>query len=154
MKLKKGITGFSNQWEREAIPAIDEKLLKDCVHQINHFTSYKLVNLQNPGTSSNYYKISYKHQHVKEQITIVINGCYPYFTGVNAHNDWLSLHFVPLPKEVTEKLEEAGFIYLTPEFLNSIFDNKDLDELSESEIEQITYWKSKTFGEVIFNGYD
>jgi hypothetical protein len=154
MKLKKGITGFYNQRDKETTPAIDENLLKDRVHQITYSTGYKLANLQKPKTSSNYYKICYKQRQSDKHITVVINAHYPYFAGINPDNDWMNLQFVSLPTEIKGKLEEAGFIYLTPEFLNSLFDNKDIEELSESEIEQITYWKSKTFGEVIFNGYD
>ncbi|MDO1446865.1 hypothetical protein Q0590_11410 [Rhodocytophaga aerolata] len=153
MKLKKGITGFYNH-AHDTIPKLDRKSLKDCAYNCTYSTDYRLEKILNPDQTSNYYRMSYKHCRSNEKIDVVVNSHYPYFAGINPESSWMNLEFVSLPKEISQAFEEAGFIYLTPQVLTAQFDKKDLEELSQNELQQIVYWKSKTFGEVIYNGYD
>jgi hypothetical protein len=62
--------------------------------------------------------------------------------------------FVPLPEEIQQHFEQAGFTYLAPEVLALTYGKADIAELSGRELQQIRYWKSYTLGEIIFNGYD
>jgi hypothetical protein len=154
MKLKKGITGFYHRTEEETIQKLDRKSLKECAYTCDYSTNYRLKKLLNPDQTSNYYRISYKHAKKDVKIDVVVNSHYPYFAGIKPESSWMNLNFISLPEEIRQKFEEEGFIYLAPQVLSAHFDKNDLDELSESELQQIAYWKSRTFGEVIFNGYD
>jgi hypothetical protein len=153
MKLKKGITGFWDNTDKQPIPQIDEKKLKASAYAVNTSTKYKLMKILNPESSSNYYRLVFANIHISEQIDLVVNKQYAFYAGVTPDCTWMQLRFVGVPEEI-RRVFDTEFEYLNPDFLNSSFTIEGLKELSDNEKQQIQYWKSNTYGDVIFNGYD
>jgi hypothetical protein len=153
MKFKKGITGFWAIVEKHPIPQIDEKKLKECAYMADFSTEFKLEDILTPDPVINYYKIFYRNRRTNEAVALVVNSHYPYYAAITIDSSWMQLTFVDLP-DILKQLFDIEFEYLSVALLNSEFTKSDMSELFTDEIRQINYWKSKTYGEVIFNGYD
>ena len=153
MKLLKGITGFRKVYEVENPTQIDEKKLKEFAHQCGNVTKFRLEEILRPNTSSNYYRLIYQHKITGQRIDLAINCQFPLYTGISSNSQWMQIRFVDLPAEIRTYFD-PNFTFLEPEWLTTEFADEDLIELSEAEVDQIKYWESKTYGEVIFNGYD
>ena len=153
MKLQKGITGFRKANGDQDYAQIDENELKKHAYHCGNLTEFRLEEILCPDASSNYFRLIYKHKITKQRIDIVINNQYPFYAGISSDSKWMQLQFVDLPQEIRMCLDEK-FTYLNPKLLTTEFSDEDLTELSATEVDQIEYWDSKTYGEVIFNGYD
>ncbi len=145
MKLQQGVTGF------DASTSLEFQDLDGVVSRVKQLKQFKVLFFLEPSPGNNFYRIGIEgFSGVK--IEVLVNAIYPLFCGVK---DGASLEkeFLELPEEVKVKFQKR-YSYLTPEYLNSCFTATDIDVLSNVEKEQVSYWGSKTFGEVIFNCFD
>ena len=153
MKLKKGITGFGSAKELLIKPFVDIALFKSSLYPIEYTGQFKIMDFKDTEINTNYSRVAIKDKLSNNDFDILVNNYYPYYCGVTSHSAWMNFTFIDLPNEIRNCLDE-NFEYLTTTDLNLRVDDENLSELSEPELKQIKYWKSKTFGEIIFNGYD
>jgi hypothetical protein len=66
----------------------------------------------------------------------------------------MKLQFINLPEDFIEQIHNNEVIILNKEFLEQDMPEEELKLLDKNEIKQIQYWKSKKYGEILFNGYD
>lgn len=151
MKLRKNITGFADLADKQS--KVELKEIKSAIFSIEITKAYKISEIKEPGQSSNYFTVTLTDLRTNDTMGILINGQYPCYCGVTGDSSWMNLKFIELPLAVRNCMDKK-FKYLTPTELYLTVDRNDLKELSESELRQINYWKSKTLGEIIFNGYD
>ncbi len=151
MILPKGITGFAKPSKDEK-SLLTKEILSQLIKNIKHNSFIEFIRFQEIEASTNYYKLTLS-QYNKE-IKILINGIFPLYCGVKNYN-WQELEFIHLSDKIISLFPEP-FNYLKPCILEkNIFQKEEyLANLDKYELKQIKYWKSKTFGEVIFNGYD
>lgn len=151
MKLQRGITGFVQH--DMTPPKLIKSNIQKLAYNLSNSTSYELKEMIDPKPSSNYYQLIFEHRQKDKKIKMVINSQYPFYAGMTTDSTWMNSEFIDLPVEIKD-LFDQNFTYLNPEYLNKEFSRCDLVDLSKDEIDQIMYWNSKKFGEVIFNRYD
>ena len=74
--------------------------------------------------------------------------------GVTTESAWMDLQFIDLPNDFIELVEDEKIIILDKNKLETKVSSHEMEKLDKKEIYQIKYWGSKTYGEIIFNGYD
>lgn len=153
MQLKKGITGFWHINETSPAPYVDLGLVKLQVYAIEYTGEYKIAEIKDQEIANNYYRIVVYDKQSHPVFDILVNACYPYYCGITAESQWMQLEFIDLPFEIRQALD-PHFVYLLPADLLKKVTPEDLGELSDAELGEIKYWKSNTFGAIIFNGYD
>lgn len=153
MKLEKGITGFWKEGKDRFPTQIDEKKMKECAYRCDRSTNFKLKKILNPDSTSNYYKLLFINKTTLQELNVIINSSNPFYAGLISDSKWMNLKFIDLPSEIKACFDQH-FTYLDPISLAEKLTTEDLSSLSQSEANQIRYWDSKTYGEVIFNGYD
>jgi hypothetical protein len=153
MKLKRGITGFWHIDDKTSIPFLNITFIKAKMHQIEYSGLYKIIDFKDTEASNNYFRISLTDKLAKQNIDILVNAHYPYYCGVTTNSECMNNNFINLPESIRQCLD-SDFTYLDPINLNLKVTNEDLTELGSAELAEIKYWKSKTFGEIIFNSYD
>ncbi len=149
IELPKGITGLSKP--NIESPLILPKTLDNLLLKFKEKNYLKTIVIP-PSASRNYYTLKIIHRHKLKKYIILINSIYSYYCRVEK-DEWMNLHFKELNEKITS-IFGSSFQYLPPKTLNSKFDTKDLINLSKEELNAIKYWKSKTIGQIIFNGYD
>ncbi len=151
MILKKNVTGFFDQSDTPT--KVDLEEIKSIVYALEFTKIYKIKEFKEPEQNRNYFKITLLNLTTNDNVCILINGQYPYYCGVICGRNWMNNTFIELPSTLRNCLD-TKFDFFTPADLNAVVNTIDLKELSNAELKQIQYWKSKTFGEIIFNGYD
>ncbi len=153
MKLQKGITGFRSYNCDDVLPSIAEHQIKSSVYSIEYEGKFKIVAFQFPNAGNNFYRVKLHEVHRNNNFDLLFNRIYPYYCAVTNKSIEFGLEFVSLTNEI-QKLIGSDFNYIDPDILNKRVSSVDITELNSAEIKQIEYWKSKSFGEIIFNGYD
>ena len=153
MKLPKGITGFgylSPQHSAGFITKVEQKLAA--------ISRCRILEVHPPQPSNNYYSIDFEYfsKQQKEPLlfSLLVNAVYKRYALIDTRkSEWMQLHFVNPPMEISQKL---GFLLeaFTLEQLKLPIEQLNLSELAPQELNQINYWKSKTLGSIVFNGYD
>nr|WP_294937880.1 hypothetical protein [uncultured Flavobacterium sp.] len=146
MKLKIGITGIDSQTH------VEENLINEFAKNINSTFVYTVFKLDNSKIDSNYYRLKIINGITNQKFDILINSHYEYYCGINEESTWMKIEFIELPENLISSV--VDFEYLNPIQLSLEIQNQDLSQLTKFELKQIKYWNSKTFGEIIFNGYD
>ncbi len=150
--LKKGITGF---FKKENIKKHTEIQIKDFIKNIK-FPYILIGEIESPNHSSNYYRFTILKQNKNEKFDLLINSCFWIIAGIKSESSWMNLDFIDIDSNLSEQLtnQNAELQILNKELLDSIIPEEEINILDKSEIDQIIYWKSETYGEIIFNGYD
>lgn len=148
--LKKGITGFNTE------ATITEKQVKTFLNRITYPFDVDYNNIQAPNTSSNYWRVPYFDSSENEHFDLLINSTLWYLAIVSKKSSWMNLDFLNFSPDMYHQIRSIGGpeMLMQKQILDRDIEPQDLEELDKSEIEQITYWKSRTIGEVMFNGYD
>ncbi|MED4697186.1 hypothetical protein [Peribacillus frigoritolerans] len=157
MEFPKGVTGFYNE-KHNMPPTIDRKQFKQQCFSIIKRNNGKVLEFIEPQFPTNFLnvevKVFNKHLH------ILLNEHYP-FLAFASFVDFENIKFIDEP----ELLKQFSPFYrvLSMEELNKPLYIKDStgkiilvndNELNSTELEQIAYWKPKSYGEVIFNFWD
>ena len=153
MKLQNGITGFWTPGQDIPPPEIDLTRLQRLVSTLNDSGEYVLVGLADEQQSQNYVRYQFINAEGNQRFDMLVNVHYPVYCGVAENSSWMNLTFLELSEHFRSYFEPE-FQYLNPQYLSTSFSQSDLSELNRTEVEQIKYWKSKTFGDIVFNGYD
>ncbi|WHY01458.1 hypothetical protein [Neobacillus sp. DY30] len=95
----------------------------------------------------NYYSVEYTLRG--ESYFVLLNHHYPFLAFSSTMED---ITFIDVP--VMTAKYQSYYKVLTKEFLETPLASEHLSALSQAEIEQISYWKPSTVGEVIFNNWD
>ncbi len=153
MKLKKGITGFWNLIHDKPAPSINQSTFLSSVNEINKSSDYHITAVLDVQVSNNFFTLKIVNKIKNLKFSILINAQYPYYCGVTAESSWMNLNFIDLESKIRVYFDKK-FDYLSPNQLNKNVVLTDLKDLSPTEIDQINYWNSESFGQIIFNGYD
>lgn len=146
MLLKKGVTGFGNT----SSLTIDE--VKTVLKNIRY--PYIPLKITEPQANSNYFCIEIENKIDELKFNMLINSKYYIIAGITTESEWLDLHFIDFPSDFTEQIKNDNIIIMDKNESETKVPNNELEILDKKEIEQIKYWKSETYGEIIFNGYD
>lgn len=147
--LKRGITGFSSPNDNLEI----KDLVTEVIRDLKFDRDFKVIEFIEVSQSCNYFRIKCESLANGDQMDIVINLNYPIYGGITKESSWMKLSFIELP-DLLRKYFDENFKYLSKETLEVVVNEFDLVYLDEVERNQIKYWESKTFGDIIFNGYD
>jgi rRNA processing protein Gar1 len=144
MILRNGITGFGSV---EKITEINNILGK-----IKY--PYIYFDIIDPQVNNNYFTITIENKIDNKKFKLLINNTYYIIAGVTIESMWMELEFINLPNDFIEQLRDNKNIILDKNILEKEVSNEEIKILDKDEINQINYWKSKMYGEIIFNGYD
>ncbi len=150
MKLPNGITGFYDL-KVNPPPQVDGKQFKQLCFDIASRNNGKVIDFITPQYPSNFY---YAHvEIVGNQFYILLNEHYPYLAFASVV-EFGNVKFINRPV----LCEELSFFYrvIGKDELNVHFNQNLLKqtELNSVELEQISYWKPETVGQIIFNYWD
>lgn len=150
--LKLGITGFNKpkNIQQHSINAM-ENLLKNI--------KYPFVNnseIQLPNNNTNYFRIAFINQIENSKFDVLINQYYWIMCGVKTDSEWMNLQFLELDNQFKNQIQnfEPKIQILDVVTLNHEIEETEKANLGKTEIEQMEYWNSKTYGEIVFNGFD
>lgn len=150
MKLPNGVTGFYNS-EANKPPNVDEKQFKKLCFDIVSRSGGKVIDLTTPQSSANFYYAQV--EILRNQFYILLNKHYPYLTFASAV-EFGDIKFIDHP-----------FLYEQFSLFYQVISTKELNnpvnhilmknaELNSAELEQVSYWKPETLGQIIFNYWD
>ena len=103
---------------------------------------------------TNYFSIDIINKKTGIDFKLLINGIYFIMAGVTTKSKWMELIFIDLPEDFIKQTKNDEIIFLNKSILNTCVPTNEIEVLKREEKEQIKYWGSKTYGEIIFNGYD
>jgi hypothetical protein len=146
MVLRKGITGFCN-----SLPLKNSE-----INNILTYIEYPYIysNIIEPQINNNYYVVNIQNKINGLKFKLLINGIYYVIAGVAMESKWMELEFINLPADFIGWFRNTEIMILNKEILETEAPEEEIKTLEKNEINQINYWKSKTYGEIIFNGYD
>jgi hypothetical protein len=144
--LKLGITGFGQ------IPSLTITEIKNVINKIKY--PYICQNITEPQINNNYFSADVRNTFNGRSFKLLINDCYYFIAGITMENRWMELNFIDLPDDFICQIKNDAIVILNKNILDKNVPNNELKILGKEEIKQINYWKSKTYGEIIFNGYD
>lgn len=154
MRLRKGITGFWGSGGKEGpIAEIDLKETHSTFLSLNGSDGFVLKGVDDDQYSQNYVRYKLIQPMKDYKFDVLVNTHYPVYCGVTEDSSWMNLKFIEFDLAL-RKIFEPKLEFLSPQYLNSEVNENDLVSLSSAERSEIEFWKSKTFGEIIFNGYD
>ncbi len=153
MKLKKGITGFWHLTNDIPAPSIAISTIKSLLAQLEADSNYVVTAITDVEINNNYFTIGIVDRAKNLKFNILVNAQYPYYCGTTSESSWMNLSFIDLDYGIRFFFDKE-LEYVSPTQLNKEYATNDLKDLSQTEIEQIDYWGSKSFGEIMFNGYD
>lgn len=146
LNLPLGITGYRSLKEEE-LPITDgTEFIQHCYAIIR-----QLGGKVKSTTEENFYRNFYtvKYDYHGEINFVLLNKHYPFLAFASSID---SLTFLDFPDMAATF--NVFYTVLSKEILNRALTADHLSTLSKAELEQITYWKPETIGEVIFNNWD
>ncbi|MEI5906647.1 hypothetical protein WAK64_06200 [Bacillus spongiae] len=150
MKLSNGVTGFYNS-EVNTLPQVDGKQFKQLCFDVISRNNGKVVDFITPQYPTNFY---YAHVEIEDnQFYILLNEHFPYLAFASIV-EFGNIKFINKPV-LYEKFSSLYRVIGTGE-LNAPL-TQDLlkqTELNSVELEQISYWRPETVGQIIFNYWD
>ncbi len=144
--LTKGITGFGT------IPPLTMEDVKGILKNIQY--PYTCTNIVAPQTSNNYYCIDVCDKRNEHYFKLLINSCFRIVAGITAESEWMNLDFINLPNDLIEQISGSDTVIMDKRKLQAKVPKEELALLDKTEMEQVKYWQSKTYGAIIFNCYD
>ena len=152
--LKRGITGFDKPIEIKEHSEQEIKEFLKCISiPYNYIKTYKI---ESPHESSNYFRISMINQIKNDRFDILLNTYYWVISSVKIESNWMNLEFLEFDNLLKNQIMNVkpNIEILNVDILNQNASEIEKENLGKTEINQIEYWNSKTYGEIIFNGYD
>ncbi|MCM3667250.1 hypothetical protein M3204_22900 [Mesobacillus subterraneus] len=149
IRLPNGITGFHNS-TNNLPPKVDGRQFKSVCAAIVNRSGGKLLKFREPLYPLNFYEAEVKVND--NEFYILLNEHYPYIAFASVV-EFGKIDFI----NASELLTQFSPFYkvLSLKELNEPLNIKsDSINLNSAELEQISYWKPKTIGEVIFNFWD
>lgn len=157
MKLPNGVTGFYCAKHNKP-STIDEKQFKQICFSLISSNGGEVLDFKEPQVATNFFdveaKVFNKHLH------ILLNAHYP-FMAFAYDVEYGKITFIDEPElfkqfspfyNVLNTKELNAPVILMLGSKKSIVQNDN--ELNSDELEQISYWKPESIGEIIFNYWD
>jgi len=144
--LRKGITGFGN------VLCVNNDDINNILINIKY--PYIYSDIIEPQNDNNYFSVNIQNKINGLKFKLLCNGIYLVLAGVTMESKWMELKFINLPDDFIEQINNDVIMILPKELLETKVPDGEIKILDKNEIAQINYWKSKTYGEIIFNGYD
>jgi hypothetical protein len=144
LNLPKGITGFRSIKDKE-LPLMDSIQFKQLCHTFVRELGGEIKEFS--FSHGNYLSVEY-----------MLRG-ESYFVFLNCHHPFVAFalrreEFSFLDNPVLTAKYQPYYTVLTKEYLDTPLSLEYLSSLSKAELEQVSYWKPETVGEVIFNHWD
>lgn len=146
MNLPKGITGFRSIKDKE-LPIMDPIPFKQLSHTFVRELGGEIKGFSKPFSHRNYFHVEYM---LRGESYFVFLNCHHPFVAFAIRREEFRLLDIP---ELTAKYKQY-YTVLTKEYLDTPLLVEHLSSLSKAELEQVSYWKPMTVGEVIFNHWD
>jgi hypothetical protein len=146
LNLPKGITGFRSIKDKE-LPLMDSSQFKQLSYTFVRELDGEIKGFSEIFPHQNYFSIEYT-LHGKSYFVLL--NCHHPFVAFAARRE----EFIFLDVPVLATKYNHYYTVLTKEYLDTPISLKHLSTLSKAELEQISYWKPLTVGEVIFNHWD
>lgn len=146
MILPKGITGFRSIKDKE-LPLMDSIQFKQLSHTFVRELGGEMKGFSEHFSHQNFYSIEYM---LHRKSYFVLLNCHHPFLAFSAR--WVEFTFLDVPAMKTKY--KPHYTVLTKDYLDTPITSEHLSSLSKAELEQISYWRPKTVGEVIFNNWD
>ena len=143
MRLTKGVTGFDFEH--------DERTFKSMVY---HFASCeKTITVRGfENNSMNVYMKAFIE--IDGDIFTVLHHRYMPYIAFSLNNNSHNTSYYFVTKQEWRKYFPYRKCLTATELNTSIFENRDLHSLSQTEWKYIRYYNSETIGEVMFNFWD
>ncbi len=147
MKLPSGVTGFYSL-EVESPPQVDWKQFKQLCFQFAFQNGVRIIEFHMPKYPINFYYALV--EMLGNRFYILLNEHYPYLAFSSAV-EYGNIKFIDRP-DLNNRFS-SYYRILSKRELNTPFnqDNLNKSELNRAELDQITFWKPQTVGQVIFN---
>jgi hypothetical protein len=148
--LKKGITGL------DSVEPITESEIRGFLEKISYPFVPDFKNALPPSPSSNFWRMPIVNKQDNSEFDMLINSTHWNLAIVTKESTWMNLEYLTFPWELYEQIRSVRGpeLPMNPQTLERSFGKEELNELSKSELDQLKYWKSRTIGDVIFNGFD
>lgn len=146
MNLPIGITGFRSIKDK-ALPLMDSIQFKQLSHKFVRELDGELKEFIELFSHRNYYSIEYVLRG--ESYFVLLHCHYPFVAFASAAEQ---INFLDVP--VMSAKYKPYYTVLTKHYLDTPLSSEHLSSLSKAELAQVSYWKPKTVGEVIFNHWD
>ena len=145
-----GITGFYGPGGHNP-PQIDESLFKQIGYSALSRHGGKVIEFQAPQYPANYYTV---HAEMSDSpFFILLNEHYPFLAFASAV-EYGNIQFMDIPalhEDFSPFYRIMSASELGKPFNLSLTRNS---ELWSAELDQITYWKPETIGQIIYNHWD
>ncbi|WP_230200279.1 hypothetical protein [Bacillus niameyensis] len=151
VKLPNGITGFYNSKVNTPPPQVDWRQFKQLCFDVAIRSGGKVIDFKSPRYTENFYYAQVKI--LDNQFYILLNEHFPYLAFASVV-EFGNIKFIDEPF-IYEQFSPFYQVLKSVE-LNAPF-NQNLvkpTELNNAELEQISYWKPETIGQLIFNYWD
>lgn len=150
--LKKGVTGFDKPMHIQEHSNI---AIEDFVRCITH-PFMKIGEILLPDGSSNYFRIHIVHKVQNKKFDILLNQYYWIVACVTSDSTWMNLNFLEFDTQIKNQIlsYHSEIEVLNGSFLMQEVSRLAMESLGTTEKEQIEYWEAKTYGQILFNGFD
>jgi hypothetical protein len=157
MNLPNGITGFYNLKKNQP-PKVDGKQFKQLCFAIITRNGGKVLEFKEPQYPMNFYDVEVKI--FNKDYHILLNEYYPYLVFASSVNcgkiiyvdePQLSRDFIPYYKVLSVSVLNKP---LNIKETNGMIVLENNNKLNSAELDQISYWKPKTIGDIVYNFWD
>lgn len=151
MKIPNGVTGFHNLEVNLPPLQADEKLFRKLCFNIAAHHNGEVISVGDAQYPANFYCAQI--EFLDCLIYVLLNKYYPYIAFASQIE---SGNIVFLEHPVLKEQFSPYYEVLDTVHLNALYQDNpaSLSELSEVELEQISYWEPETIGQIIFNCWD
>jgi hypothetical protein len=131
MILKYGITGFGN------VDIITLGEVKDFLKNIKY--PYMCSDIAEPEISTNYYRVNIYNKISGAKFDLLANAVYYMVAGVTPESTWRELHFIDVPNDFIEQVQDDRIMILNSETLEGKVPDDEIEVLAKEEKRQIKY---------------
>ena len=147
MVLAKGITGFCNEGDLHTVEEIDAKAFRSICYDVALERGVTLVNIVECDYPFTYHKAIFDVDG--ERIQLLVNVYYGIGAFVTSDDP---VRFCDIPAALSTL--STHYTLLTEDELLTYPSSEELAKLDSEELQQLTYWKPKNLGDIIFNHWD
>lgn len=151
--LPRGVTGFRGR-QSEPLPETDPRAFAAICHQAARATGGRAGVITRAGITPNFHSAVIAYG--QEQVMLLAHKHAPFLATAAPGAGSAPITFADDPRihAALSQSPPAPFRLLTLRELQAPLDLTDLTALDHAELEQISYWRPGTAGELIFNYWD
>jgi hypothetical protein len=126
---------------------MDSFQFKQLSHTFVRELGGELVGFSEHSSNRNYYTVEYMLSG--KSYSVLLNCHYPFLAFALTLGN---ITFLDIP--VLSAKYQPYYTVFTKDYLDTPISSEHLTALSKAELNQVSYWKPRTVGEVIFNHWD